>query len=45
MCRLVSSKYTRSKVRKSLPVDFSYIIQELLHENNYYVNKTASSTP
>ena len=27
VCRLVSSKYTRSKVRKSLPVDFSYIIQ------------------
>ncbi|MDO4195068.1 MAG: fructose-1,6-bisphosphatase [Prevotellaceae bacterium] len=33
LCREVSSKYTRSKVRKSLPVDFSYIIQELLHEN------------
>ena len=27
ICRDVSSKYTRSKVRKSLPVDFSYIIQ------------------
>ena len=32
VCRHVSSKYTRSKVRKSLPTDFSYIIQELLHE-------------
>ena len=32
VCRDVSSKYTRSKVRKSLPTDFSYIIQELLHE-------------
>ena len=32
VCRDVSSKYTRSKVRKSLPPDFSYIIQELLHE-------------
>ena len=32
ICRDVSSKYTRSKVRKSLPQDFSYIIQELLHE-------------
>lgn len=32
VCRDVSSKYTRSKVRKSLPADFSYIIQELLHE-------------
>ena len=42
VCRMVSSKYTRSKVRKSLPSDFSYIIQELLHEhteNNS--NKTA----
>lgn len=42
VCRTVSSKYTRSKVRKSLPSDFSYIIQELLHEhteNNS--NKTA----
>ena len=27
VCRDVSSKYTRSKVRKSLPADFSYIIQ------------------
>ncbi len=27
----VSSKYTRSKVRKSMPADFAYIIDELLH--------------
>jgi fructose-1,6-bisphosphatase-3 len=27
VCREVSSKYTRSKVRKALPQDFSYIIQ------------------
>ena len=33
VCRDVSSKYTRSKVRKSLPKDFSYIIEELLHES------------
>ena len=32
VCRDVSSKYSRSKVRKSLPEDFSYIIEELLHE-------------
>lgn len=32
MCRVLSSKYTRSKVRKALPGDFSYIIEELLHE-------------
>ncbi len=29
VCRNVSSKYTRSKVRKALPREFSYIIQEL----------------
>lgn len=33
VCRLVSSKYTRSKVRKALPEDFAYIIEELLHNN------------
>ena len=32
ICRYVSSKYTRSKVRKALPKDFAYIIEELLHE-------------
>ena len=37
----VSSKYTRSKVRKSLPEDFSYIIQELLHERTNDEDKTA----
>lgn len=28
----VSSRYTRSKVRKALPKEFAYIIEELLHE-------------
>lgn len=32
ICRYASSKYTRSKVRKALPKDFAYIIEELLHE-------------
>ncbi len=41
ICRDVSSKYTRSKVRKSLPAEFSYIIQELLHERTEDTNKTA----
>ena len=41
VCRDVSSKYTRSKVRKSLPKDFSYIIQELLHERPDDVDKAA----
>lgn len=33
VCREVSGKYTRSKVQKALPEDFSYVIRELLHEN------------
>ena len=37
----VSSKYTRSKVNKALPPDFSYIIQELLHETVADANKHA----
>lgn len=39
VCQNVSSKYTRSKVRKALPEDFSYIIQELLHESSSDPNK------
>ena len=35
LCKVVSSKYSRSKVRKSLPENYSYIIEELLHENSY----------
>ncbi|MEG2394218.1 MAG: fructose-bisphosphatase class III, partial [Ruthenibacterium sp.] len=31
VCRMASSKYTRSFVRKRLPKDFDYIIDELLH--------------
>ncbi len=41
VCRDVSSKYTRSKVRKSLPEEYAYIIEELLHESNDYQNKQA----
>ncbi|MBO7138783.1 MAG: fructose-1,6-bisphosphatase [Bacteroidaceae bacterium] len=33
VCRSVSSKYTRNKVRKALPDQFVYIIEELLHES------------
>jgi len=39
VCRSVSSKYTRSKVRKVLPKDFAYVIEELLHENETQINK------
>ena len=31
LCRHTASKYTRSKVRKALPKDYAYIIDELLH--------------
>ena len=41
VCQNVSSKYTRSKVRKALPAEFSYIIQELLHESSIEPNKHA----
>lgn len=41
VCRDVSSKYTRSKVRKSLPDDFCYIIEELLHERTDDTDKAA----
>lgn len=33
VCREVSSKYTRSKIRKDLPKEFGYVIEELLHES------------
>lgn len=31
VARVLSSKYTRSKVRKAMPADYGYIIDELLH--------------
>ena len=34
LLRYASSKYTRSKVRKFLPEDFRYIIEELLHPDS-----------
>ena len=41
MARSLSSRYTRSKVRKAIPHDYAYIIDELLHthpdENNYRI--------
>ena len=38
--RTVASKYSRSKVRKALPKDFTYIIEELLHDQQEIGNKT-----
>ncbi len=41
VARSLSSRYTRSKVRKAIPHDYAYIIDELLHthpdENNYRI--------
>lgn len=39
VCKHASTKYTRSKVRKAMPKDFEYIIQELLYERNEEENK------
>ncbi len=45
ICCLVSSKYTRSKVRKAMPREYAYIIDELIHthyedtdKRDYYEN-------
>ncbi|MBO7408478.1 MAG: fructose-1,6-bisphosphatase [Paludibacteraceae bacterium] len=34
VARAVTVKYSRSKVRKLLPTDFAYVIEELLHESS-----------
>lgn len=41
VCRTVSSKYTRSKIRKALPDSFKYVIEELITEKKEVLNKTA----
>lgn len=40
LCRTVASKYTKSKVKKNLPDEFSYVIQELLYESVEHEDKT-----
>lgn len=39
LCKVVCSKYTRSKVRKALPKEFAYIMEELLNEQIDTLNK------
>ena len=39
VCRAVSSRYSRSKVRKALPQEYAYIIEELLHTHTDESNK------
>lgn len=41
MTKRVSSKYTRSKVRKALPKDFAYVIEELITEKEEVQDKEA----
>ena len=49
VCCLISSKYTRSKVRKAMPPEYAYIIDELIHthyedndKRDYYENIIAT---
>lgn len=39
VCKRTASKYTRSKVRKALPADFSYVIEELITEKPELLDK------
>ncbi len=41
LIKRVSSKYTRSKVRKALPKDFAYVIEELITEKAEIQDKEA----
>ncbi len=41
ICKTVASKYTRSKVRKALPKDFAYVIEELITEKSEVLDKEA----
>lgn len=41
VCKTVASKYTRSKVRKALPKDFAYVIEELITEKSEVLDKGA----
>lgn len=41
VCKVSARKYTRSKVRKALPDDFAYIIEELMTENRHGADKEA----
>ncbi len=39
VCKRVASKYTRSKVRKALPPEFAYVIEELITEKMEVIDK------
>ena len=39
VCKVIASKYSRSKVRKAMPKEYEYIIDELLHGNQNICDK------
>jgi len=41
VCKTTASKYTRSKVRKALPEDYAYVIEELITEKAEVLDKEA----
>ena len=41
VCKQAAGKYTRSKVRKAMPPEYAYIIEELITESNLAVDKKA----
>ena len=41
VCKITGSKYTRSKVRKALPKDYAYVIEELITEKSEVLDKEA----
>ncbi|MBO5461210.1 MAG: fructose-1,6-bisphosphatase [Ruminococcus sp.] len=41
VCKTITSKYTRSKVRKALPEEYAYIIEELITEKSEITDKEA----
>lgn len=41
VCKTTASKYTRSKVRKALPQDYAYVIEELITEKAEVLDKEA----
>lgn len=41
VCKRAAQKYTRSRVRRALPNDFAYLIEELMNEDDHGVDKKA----
>lgn len=39
ICKCVAEKYSRSRIRKALPQDFAYIIEELITEKSESIDK------